>query len=122
VLDKWRSWSDSSGDLDATFGRDTLLTLLTVWWVTGSITTSMRDYVDNRWHQTPLGPDDYVRVPTAITLFANEFVREPVPPRSWYERLYAIQRWKVYPRGGHFAAAEQPDLLAGDIAGLFATL
>ena len=122
LLDKWRSWSDSSGDLDATFGRDMLLTLLTVWWVTRSVTTSMRDYFDNRWHTTPLGPDDYVRVPTAIALFSHEFVREPVPPRSWYERLYAIQRWKVYPEGGHFAAAERPDLLADDIAGFFTTL
>ena len=122
LLDKWRSWSDSSGDLDATFGRDMLLTLLTVWWVTRSVTTSMRDYFDNRWHTTPLGPDDYVRVPTAIALFSHEFVREPVPPRSWYERLYAIQRWKVYPEGGHFAAAERPDLLADDIASFFTTL
>ena len=122
LLDKWRSWSDSSGDLDATFGRDMLLTLLTVWWVTRSVTTSMRDYFDNRWHTTPLGPDDYVRVPTAIALFSHEFVREPVPPRSWYERLYAIQRWKVYPEGGHFAAAERPDLFADDIASFFTTL
>ena len=53
VLDKWRSWSDSGGDLDARFGRDALLTMLTIWWATGSITSSMRDYYDNRWHGTP---------------------------------------------------------------------
>ena len=44
------------------------------------------------------------------------------PPRSWYERLYDIQRWTVFPRGGHFAAAEEPDLLAGDIAEFFGGL
>ncbi|WP_088283373.1 epoxide hydrolase family protein [Kineosporia sp. A_224] len=119
VLDKWRSWSDSGGDLDATFGRDALLTMLTLWWSTGSIASSMRDYYDNRWHGSPIGPDDVVSVPTAMALFPNEFVPEGEPPRSWYERLYAVRRWTVFPRGGHFAAAEEPDLLAGDIAEFF---
>lgn len=120
VVDKWRSWSDSAGDLDARFGRDALLTMLTLWWVSGSITTSMRDYVDNRWHTAPLGPADVVQVPTAMAVFAHEFVPEGKPPRSWYERLYRIERWTEFPRGGHFAAAEEPDLLAGDIAAFFA--
>jgi len=122
VLDKWRSWSDCGGDLDARFGRDALLTMLTVWWASGSITSSMRDYYDNRWHSTPLGASDVVTVPTAMAVFAHEFVPEGEPPRSWYERLYDIRRWTVFPRGGHFAAAEEPDLLAGDIAEFFADL
>src|SRR6187399_3301832 len=83
---------------------------------------SMRDYYDNRWHGTPIGPDDFVATPTAMAVFANEFVPEGQPPRSWYERLYNIQRWTVCPRGGHFAAAEEPDLLASDIAEFFADL
>jgi len=120
VLDKWRSWSDSGGDLEARFGRDALLTMVTVWWVSGSITSSMRDYYDNRWYGTPIGPADFVRVPTAMAVFANEFVPEGEPPRSWYERMYAIRRWTVFPRGGHFAAAEEPELLATDIAAFFA--
>jgi pimeloyl-ACP methyl ester carboxylesterase len=122
VLDKWRSWSDSGGDLDARFGRDAMLTMLTIWWASGSITSSMRDYYDNRWHGTQIGTDDVVRVPTAMAVFANEFVPEGQPPRSWYERLYRIERWTVMPRGGHFAAAEEPDLLAGDIADFFTDL
>jgi pimeloyl-ACP methyl ester carboxylesterase len=122
VLDKWRSWSDSSGDLDARFGRDVLLTMLTVWWASESITSSMRDYYDNRWHATPIGPQDLVRTPTAMAVFANEFVPEGQPPRSWYERLYQIQRWTTFPRGGHFAAIEEPDLLAGDITEFFTDL
>ncbi len=122
VLDKWRSWSDSGGDLDLRFGRDALLTMLTVWWASGTITSSMRDYYDNRWHGTPIGPDDFVTVPTAMAVFPNELVPEGEPPRSWYERLYHITRWTVFSRGGHFAAAEEPDLLAGDIAEFFADL
>lgn len=119
VLDKWRSWSDCGGDLDARFGRDALLTMLTLWWVTGSITSSLRDYYDNRWHGTPIGPGDRVTVPTAVAVFAHEFVPEGEPPRSWFERLYDVRRWTVFPRGGHFAAAEEPDLLADDVAAFF---
>jgi pimeloyl-ACP methyl ester carboxylesterase len=119
VLDKWRSWSDSGGDLDARFGRDALLTMLTIWWASESITSSMRDYYDNRWHGTPIGATDYVAVPTGMAVFANGCEQEP---ESWYERLYDIRRWTVFPRGGHFAAAEEPDLLADDIARFFADL
>jgi pimeloyl-ACP methyl ester carboxylesterase len=119
VLEKWRTWADTGGDLDGRFGRDLLLTNLMIYWVTGSITSSTRDYFDNRWHGAELGPDAYVRVPTAMAVFDHSFVREGEPPREWYERLYAIRRWTVFPRGGHFAAAEEPDLLAGDIAAFF---
>jgi pimeloyl-ACP methyl ester carboxylesterase len=119
LVEKWRAWSDSGGDLDAHIGRDALLTTITLYWVTGSITSSMRDYYDNRWHGSGIGPADRVRVPTAIAVFANEFVPEGVPPRSYYERLYDIHRWSVFPRGGHFAAAEVPDLLAADIRAFF---
>ena len=122
VLDKWRSWSDSGGDLDATFGRDVLLTMLTLWWSSGSITASMRDYFDNRWYGSEPGPGEHVSVPTAFALCGHELVPEAVPPRSWYERLYDVRRWTVGSRGGHFAAAEQPDWLAQDIAAFFESL
>jgi pimeloyl-ACP methyl ester carboxylesterase len=119
LVEKWRAWSDSAGDVDAHIGRDELLTTITLYWVTGCITSSMRDYYDNRWHGADIGPDDRVRVRTAMAVFANEFVPEGTPPRSFYERLYDIERWSLFPRGGHFAAAEEPDLLATDIREFF---
>ena len=120
LVEKWRAWSDSGGDVDGHIGRDELLTTITLYWVTGSITSSMRDYYDNRFHTVPVGPDDRVRVPTAIAVFPNEFVPEGEPPRSYYERLYDVRQWSVFPRGGHFAASEVPDLLAADIRSFFA--
>lgn len=119
IVEKYRSWGDTGGDVDGRFGRDDLLTTLTLFWATNTITSSIRDYHDNRWHGTDLGPDDRVRVPTAMAVFANEFVPEGEVPRTWYERLYDIRRWTVFPRGGHFAAAEEPDLVAGDIDAFF---
>jgi pimeloyl-ACP methyl ester carboxylesterase len=114
ILEKWRSWSDSRGDVESRFSRDFLLTVATLYWATATITSSMRDYYDNRrWQGEPrLGPADLVRVP----------IPEGEPPREWAERLYDVHRWTVMPRGGHFASAEEPDLVARDIAAFFATL
>jgi pimeloyl-ACP methyl ester carboxylesterase len=122
ILDKWRSWADGGGDLQAQVSRDFLLTMLTIFWATQTITPSMRDYFDNRWHAVSIGPDDYVSVPTAIAGFIHQFVFEGDPPREWAQRLYNVRRWTPMPRGGHFAAAEEPDLLARDIAAFFADL
>ncbi len=119
LVEKWRAWSDSDGDPDAHIGRDALLTTITLYWVTNSITSSMRDYFDNRWHTATIGPSDRVLAPTAMAVFANEFVPEGEPPRELFERLYEISRWTVFPRGGHFAAIEEPEMLAADIRAHF---
>ena len=123
ILEKWRSWSDSGGDLDAHLPRDFLLTIVTLYWVTGTITSSMRDYFDNRrWQGEPrLSQDDFVTVPTAIGHFPNMFISEGDAPREWAERLYNVQRWTPMPRGAHFAAVEQPELVARDISAFFGT-
>jgi pimeloyl-ACP methyl ester carboxylesterase len=122
ILEKWRAWADTGGDLERRFTRDFLLTIVTLYWVTGTITTSMRDYFDNRWHGQALGPGTFVRVPTAIATFPHEFAFEGDPPPEWAERLYDVRRFTRMARGGHFAASEEPELLARDIAAFFAAL
>ncbi len=121
LIEKWRAWSDSGGNLDATFSRDFLLTVVTLYWVSQTITSSMRDYADNRWLGA-LGPGDRITVPTAIAVFANQLVDDGCPPREWAERLYNVRRWSPMRKGGHFAPAEQPELLARDIAAFFGDL
>jgi len=120
LLEKWRSWSDCGGELESRFDRDFLLTTLTLYWATETITSSMRYYYDDR-RLGPVGPEDFVGVPTAMAVFANEYVAEGIPPRELVERLYHLRRWTVKPRGGHFAAREESHLLAQDIAAFFAT-
>jgi pimeloyl-ACP methyl ester carboxylesterase len=122
ILEKWRSWTESGGDLDASLGRDFLLTNVTLYWVTQTIASSLRDYYDNRWHAEPIGPDDRVRAPTAFAVFPHQHVPEGEPPREWMERLYDVHRWTVMPRGGHFAPVEEPELVARDIAAFFGSL
>lgn len=122
ILEKWRAWSDSGGDLEARFSREFLLTLLTIYWVTETITPSMRDYFDNRWNGSGLQPDDRVHVPVGVANFDHNYVTEGNPPREWAERLYNVRRWTVMPSGGHFGAAEEPELLARDIAAFFSEI
>jgi pimeloyl-ACP methyl ester carboxylesterase len=122
ILEKWRSWTDCGGDPVAKFGADYLLTLATLYWLNGSIATSFRDYYDNRWQ--PSLPDQSHRIerPSAFAVFDHGFAGEPHPPRSLVERLYNVTRWTEMPRGGHFAAIEEPALVARDIQDFFAEL
>ena len=122
ILEKWWAWTDCDGDLDRRFSRDVLLTMVTLYWITQTITTSMRDYFDNRWHGVAIEPHDFVQVPTGIANFARQFVFEGEPPREWAERLYDVRRWTPMPSGGHFAPAEEPERLARDIAAFFAEI
>jgi pimeloyl-ACP methyl ester carboxylesterase len=111
--EKWHSWSD------VTPTDDFLCATFTLYWITQSITSSMRDYWDNRWY--PVAPG-YVSTPTAFGVFAHQTVPEGELPRSYLERLYNIQRWTVFPRGGHFAPAEEPSAVAADINAFFSGL
>lgn len=124
ILEKWRSWADSRGHLEERLSRDFLLTTVTLYWVTQTITSSMRDYYDNAERRSGaiIGPHDFVTVPTGIAVFASNFVDEGLPPREWAERLYNLRRWTPMPSGGHFAAIEEPELLARDLAAFFGGL
>lgn len=111
--EKWRSWSD------VTPPDDFLCATLTLYWFTQTITSSMRDYWDNRRYRVD---PTYIGTPTAFGVFANETVPEGEPPRSYLERLYNVRRWTVFPRGGHFAPAEEPAAVAGDLCAFFRDL
>ena len=119
ILEKFREWSDCGGDLYSSFSRDTLLANVTLYWMTQTIVSSFGMYREGR--QTPLhfSLTDYVSTPCAIACFPKEIM---VPPRSWVERGYNVTRWTIMPRGGHFAASEEPELLASDLQAFFSSL
>jgi pimeloyl-ACP methyl ester carboxylesterase len=121
IVEKFRAWSDCDGDVERRFSKDELLTHIMIYWATETMPTSIRDYFDNRWYGITLGPDDFVTIPTAVTVFAHQFVSDGTPPREWAERLYNVCQWTPMPSGAHFAPAEEPELLARDIAAFFAT-
>ena len=119
ILEKFREWSDCGGDLYSSFSRDTLLANVTLYWMTQTIVSSFGMYREGR--QTPLhfSLTDYVSTPCAIACFPKEIM---VPPRSWVERGYNVTRWTIMPRGSHFAASEEPELLASDLQAFFSSL
>ncbi|GHF19101.1 hydrolase [Streptomyces spiralis] len=114
IIEKYRAWSDCDGDLSARFSDDFLLTQASLYWFTGTISTSFRPYYEYAHGLTRRV--ERVSVPTAVALFPADLSR---PPRSWAERTYNITRYTHMPRGGHFAAHEEPDLLARDITEFF---
>lgn len=114
MLEKYRSWSDCDGDVSRRFSDDFILTQATIYWVTNTIASSFRPYYEYRLGRTPFGP---VEVPAGFAQFPRDL---GTPPRSWLERSYRVERHTLMPRGGHFAAHEEPDLLAADIAAFFA--
>lgn len=116
ILEKFRAWSDCEGDVYRRFSRDELLTNVTLYWMTETIYSSFRLYYETK--ETPLrfAAGDFVRAPCAFARFPKEI---SAPPRAWVERGYHVRRWTDMPRGGHFAAAEEPELLAADIRMFF---
>lgn len=113
VIEKFRNWSDCGGDVETRFSKDELLANATLYWMTQTIASSFRLYNESKKAPLQFAPGESVRVPCAIARFPLE---APFPPREWVARGYNIERWTEMPRGGHFAAAEEPELLAADIA------
>jgi len=118
IVEKFRAWCDCDDDIESTFTKDDLLTNITIYWVTGTITSSTRLYYESR-NTAPSRPLGYIDVPTGAALFPKEI---NFPPRRWAEARYNVVRWTEMPRGGHFAALEQPNLLVEDLRAFFRTL
>ena len=119
IVEKYRTWSDCGGDVEKRFTKDELLTTVTIYWATETITSSTRMYKENQRYTWTLSPDERIEVPTGVAAFPAEISR---PPREWGERSYNLQSWTPMPSGGHFAALEEPQILAEDIRNFFRPL
>jgi pimeloyl-ACP methyl ester carboxylesterase len=116
IVEKFREWSDCGGDVYRSFTRDELLANVTLYWMTQTISSSFRMYHEVRKSPLRFTAQDYVHPPCGIAHFPKEIM---FPPREWVERGYNVHRWTEMYAGGHFAAAEQPELLAEDIRAFF---
>jgi pimeloyl-ACP methyl ester carboxylesterase len=129
IVEKWRNWSDSGGDVERRFTKDELLTTVTLYWVTQTIGSSFRVYYDwalgspnpeslgreaPRGVTEPLAKGERIEAPSAVCLFPADPVS--AMPREWVELAYAdLRQFTEMPKGGHFAAMEEPELLVEDI-------
>lgn len=115
IVEKWRAWTDPAGDLDRYFTKDLLLANVTLYWVTGTANAANRSYYERA--RDPRRITTRITVPTGVALTTEPIQR---PPRERAERSYAdIRRWVDLPCGGHFVAAEAPELLAEELRTFF---
>jgi pimeloyl-ACP methyl ester carboxylesterase len=115
ILEKWRAWTDPAGDLERHFSRDLLLANVTLYWVTETANAANRSYYERA--REPRRITARITVPTGVALSMEPVQRVS---RERAERSYAdIRRWTEFPRGGHFFAAEEPQLLAEELRAFF---
>ena len=119
IVEKYRSWSDCGGDVESRYTKDELLTIVTLYWVTQTIGSSVRMYRENQSDLWTMGQEEIISAPAGMAMFPQEIAR---PPREWAERSYDVRRWSQMPSGGHFAALEEPELLAHEIREFFRPL
>lgn len=116
LVEKYYGWADCRGHIENVFSKDELLAQVTLYWVTETIHSSIRLYQENSQAPLHFSKDEFVNVPVGIARFPLE---EPFPPRAYIERGYNIRHWTDMMAGGHFAALEQPEMLAVDIRNFF---
>ena len=116
IVEKFWAWTDCDGHPENALSRDQLLDNVMLYWATGSGASSARLY----WESfSSFITDGRVELPTGVAAFPKEILRTP---RRWCEAAYNITHWSTMPRGGHFAAFEQPDLFVDDVRAFFATV
>ncbi|KQC30711.1 epoxide hydrolase family protein [Flagellimonas eckloniae] len=116
ILEKFNAWSDNNGNIENCFSKDELLANISLYWFTKTIYSSIKFY-----HGISLSPlvfkeTDFINVPVGYAKFPKEI---PIPPRKYIEKGLNIVHWTEMPKGGHFAALEQPELLVSDLKAFF---
>lgn len=116
IVEKFWSWTDCDGHPENALSRAELLDNVMIYWVTATGASSARLYWES---MAAFGSGGRVELPTGVASFPKEIGR---PPREWCEPNYHITHWTDMPRGGHFAAYEQPELFVADVRTFFATV
>ncbi len=122
IIEKFFSWSDlKKNNIESIYSKDLLLTNIMIYILTNSFNTSSWIYFGRREEGGRYFPKNFkkIKVPTAIAEFPKEM--SGWPPKSYVNRIFNIKRWTKMPKGGHFAALEEPELLIKDIKSFFKT-
>jgi len=119
LVEKYHSWSDCDGELRRRYTDDDLLTIVTLYWVTRTLSTSVHAYYESRFDGV-VGPQERSGVPGGVALSRAIPTAPPRHvPRELVERLYDVRHWVQLERGGHFASWEEPELVAGSLRAFF---
>jgi pimeloyl-ACP methyl ester carboxylesterase len=116
ILEKFWAWTDNEGHPEDALSRDEMLDNVMLYWITKSATSSARLY----WESFRSSRPAPVTVPTGVACFPYEIIP---PVRTWSDGVYTdIRRWTKMPKGGHFAAFEQPELFVADVRSFFSEI
>ncbi|MEO6652522.1 MAG: epoxide hydrolase family protein [Ilumatobacteraceae bacterium] len=114
IVEKFWAWTDCDDHPEHALTRDEMLDDVTIYWVTGTATSSARLYWESFGRATDRTP---VTAPTGFAVYPAEIVP---PVRAWIaERFPNVVHWSEQERGGHFAALEVPDLFVADVRTCF---
>jgi len=117
IYEKFQAWSDNKGDPTEAISLDHMLDDITLYWLTDSAASSARLYYES-WAK------DFARMsldfPVAVSIFKGDFF---TPPKVWGDQTYSkLFYWNEVPKGGHFAALEQPDLFVAELRKSFSQM
>ena len=116
IVENFRAWSDCEGEVERCFSKDELLTNIMIYWITQTIRSSFGYYRELNTLKLP--PNLKIEIPTGFARFPKDIPGSD-PPRDLAQRHLRIERWTQMPHGGHFAALEEPELLAEDLRAFF---
>jgi len=117
IIEKFNSWSDNKGNIENSFTKDELLTNIMIYWVSQTINSANRMYLElsRASYMGMPKSEQRVEVPTGVAFFPADGQL----PKAWAERRVNVQQFNAMPRGGHFAPLEEPKLWVGEITSFF---
>jgi pimeloyl-ACP methyl ester carboxylesterase len=110
------------GEQTGNLSRDNILDNITLYWVTGTGASTSRIYWETGKAATASfkNPPPHMRLPAAFTVFPDELYQAP---RHWVKHAYHhLEYYNEAPKGGHFAAWEEPEIFAGEMRAAFKSL
>jgi pimeloyl-ACP methyl ester carboxylesterase len=110
------------GEQTGNLSRDNILDNITLYWVTGTGASTSRIYWETSKAATASfkNPPPHMRLPAAYTVFPDELFQAP---RHWVKHAYhKLDYYNEAPKGGHFAAWEEPEIFAGEMRAAFKSL
>jgi pimeloyl-ACP methyl ester carboxylesterase len=123
LVEKHRTWSDCHGDVERRYTKDELCTSASIYWLTGTIASSLRAYYERVTADPPAEPGRRLPVPTGVAMprFEPNFPPRRAP-RELVDRVHDVHHWVDLPSGGHFASWEEPSAVAASIRDFFRPL
>ncbi len=117
IIEKYRSWGDTGGNIESRFDKDFLITTLMTYWLSNNSAPSVRTYYEMARNR---GSTARITVPTAFLMSQRDLF--PPAPREWAQRSHNVVHFSETSTGGHFLEWEEPLLVARDLQQFFGTI